>query len=74
MQTTAEVRTRFRHAFAEYAVADAYLRSLQGQLTPGGDSAGIHGVNAQLAVVRTAEHDYRAARLDYIDRLLDRLS
>jgi hypothetical protein len=73
MQTIAEVRSRFHHAFDRYASAHAYLLALRHELMPGGDSAGVHGLNAQLAVVKTAEYDYRTIRLEYIDRLLPRL-
>jgi hypothetical protein len=70
MQTTAETRVRYRKAFARYAKEQTRLRNLRRELTPGGDSPGIHSINAQSEVVSGAEHDYRVVRLEYIDRLL----
>ena len=70
MDTTEEIRTRFREAFARYAAADTRLRVLRAKLLVNADSHSIHDINAHFGLLVTAEHDYQAIRLEYIDRLL----
>jgi hypothetical protein len=70
MHTLERIGRRFREAFARYSIADARLRRLRAELPEKCDSAGIHGINAQLGLVIAAEREYRAARLEYIERLL----
>ena len=70
VESTREVRERFKRAFGTYSAAHTTLRSLRAAVPVSGDSASIHGINAQLTAVAAAEQGYRAVRLEYIERLL----
>ena len=70
METTKELRSRFRSAFKRFSAEDTAMRKMKADLSGDNVTLGIHGINAQSRLISHAEHDYKAARLDYSDRLL----
>ena len=70
VESTKEVRERFKRAFGTYSAAQTTLLSLRAAEPVSGDSASIEGINAQLSAVAAAEQGYRAVRVEYIERLL----
>lgn len=70
METTKQLRTRFGSAFRRYSAQNLALRTMQANV-PGNDvTAWIHGINAQSRLLSDAERDYKAVRLEYVNRLL----
>ena len=73
MTTTTALRSTFRQAFARYSRENATLRTLETKLPFQPTCDLIIGINAQQRACATAESDYRAIRLEYINRLLSSL-
>jgi hypothetical protein len=70
METTKELRSRFRSAFKRFSAEDTAMRKMKADLSGDNVTLGIHGINAQSRLISHAEHDYKAVRLEYSDRLL----
>ena len=70
METTKELRSRFRSAFRRFSAKDTAIRKITANLSGDNVTLGIHGINAQSRLVSDAEPDYKAVRLEYSDRVL----
>jgi hypothetical protein len=73
METTNDMRTRFRSAFKRYSAQDTDMRRMKAEVPDHDVTAWIHGVNAQSRLLSDAERAYKAVRLQYVHRLLSRL-
>lgn len=70
METTKQLRSRFRNAFKRYSAEDTAIRKMKADLPTRNVTLGIHSINAQSRLVSDAERDYKAVRCEYANRLL----
>lgn len=74
METTNQLRSRLRNAFKRYSAQDSAMRKMNADAPSDNVTLWIHSINAQLLVVSDAERDYKAVRLEYVNRLLSHRS
>jgi hypothetical protein len=70
METTKQIKARFRSAFKQYSAQHHTLRSMKADIPEHDVTAWIHGINAQSRALSDAEGKYKAVRLEYVKRLL----
>jgi hypothetical protein len=70
METTKQLRVRFGSAFRRYSAQQKAMRRMQSDVPDVDVSAWIHAINAQSRILAEAERDYKAVRLEYVERLL----
>jgi hypothetical protein len=70
METLNQLKARFGLAFKKFSREHSELRRMRAALPQADVSAWIHGINAQATRVSKVEHDYKAVRLEYVNRLL----
>jgi len=68
MESTKNMRDRYRKAFARYSNESSRYRAGKAPVPSRGPTPAVSGSQAEL---QSAEDDYRVVRQEYIDRLLE---
>jgi hypothetical protein len=70
MVTTKQLRVRLRDAFKHYSAQHSAMRKVSADVPDDNVTLWIHTISAQSRLLSDAERDYKAIRLEYVNRLL----